>query len=586
LAAEVDIELRPAADEIVLVLRLHNRTGTDVTDVVFPWLSGWTGDRDGDTALVLGGARRFDPTSFPMNRGTTYGRWHQREFFKYPVDLYAPWADLSGRDGGVSIIDYRREGRNFGVSVENLRGYEAGLDVSLGWTHFLRLRSGESWESPPIGISVHGGTWTETADRYIDSTAGWLQACDTPQWARASMGFQNVMFKGFDGMPIRGFDSLPDIARQGQRWGIDHLSVWDYVLLGEYAKTDDVRPHEFSPEERAALQQALAAARRAGVHVSALENYRLVNPTSSLYAEFGEDEVCRRYDGTPFHEEYPGSHNHPDFYTNHLGPICHPRDARSASYRKRVIDLVTDSTVLGFDSLFYDQPFEIWPSYRTGTGDGPDGAHAAAVSLLGEARGVLRQHSPEGIVMGELCDVFATPWVDVWMSWYKDVGDLERATYSLPFTMQSAVVDADSGAASAAFAIGAQLCLTTHGCEGTLDDVPQFAAHVARLAALRRRCIGRMAGRFRGQQGLETASDGAGRAYRFSGAAGDAVTVAAIGDDAQITVDLQPTDRVSGKTQLGVLFRSSGEALPTTGNHLEVTLAENEVAVWYPKNGD
>lgn len=576
-----EVELSAGGEsEAILRLRLasHRRRG-HLTDVLFPWLGAWQEGAGRAGTVTLGGVRSISTTHFPVNRGMTFSRWHQREFFTYPMDLYAPWLDISDGAGGVSLISYQRSARNVGAFLENLAGYDPGLDLSVGLNHFLDLEDGATWESPPIGISVHAGDWHASADRYSAWVDSWFRPPPTPEWARRSIGFQNVLFRGFDGTPVRPLATIPEVAAAGIDAGVPHLSVWDYVLLGEYGKLDDVPDHGFAAGERETLQAGLAEARKLGARLSSLQNYRLVNPETSRFREAAHAEVCRRFNGSPFVEEYSGSLAHAMVITNHVGPMVHPLDARIAGVRERVLRLISQTLDLGFDSHFYDQPFETWPSYHPGRGDDqPDGAHAATVSLLGEVRSLLARRSPDGIVIGEYCDVFASEAVDLWMSWYTDLDDLRRSLYSIPQTIQSWVVDSDPAAATRAVALGAQLCLTTRGGESHLGEVPAFAAHVRRLADLRARAPRLWGGRFRDLAGLAVEADGPVAASVYASPAGSAIIVGSPGGPgrAKLEIDRELLPPGNGPGRL-LRFESTSEQ--DVRDVLVIELAPDEVAI-------
>jgi hypothetical protein len=585
ITADIVIDLPPGRSEVLLTLRVHNGGETDITDILFPWLAGWSGlGGRGLDAIVLGGATSRDPHAFPNPRaGKTYSRYHQRDFYHYPVQLYCPWADISGPAGGLSLIDYTRVPRNVGFMLENLAGYGPGLRLSFGWTHFTQLRPGQSWQSPPIGLSVHTGDWRDTADAYTRWVETWYQPARTPDWARRAIGFQNVIFRAFDGTPFRDLGEIPVIARGGRAHGVEHLCVWDYYPLGSYGKLDDYDVLDYSPAEKEVLRQTLRQAREEGSRVSALVNWRTTNPTSSLYKNESHAEVCCRYDGTPQVELYCASEGHPMYLTRHLGPVCSPLDARIETYRGRVLRQLREYLDLGFTSLFYDQPFQHVPSYHPARGDdGPDGVHAATVSLAAEVRAVLRSMSPEGIMVGEMGDVFAQQSIDAWMAWYPDMADAERVAYTLPQTLHSWVVDNNVAEATKAFALGLQLCLTTFGCEGTLDDVPQFAEHVSRLARLRAACASRIAwGRFRHTRGIDVTSDGGIVAYAYESGDGPAIIIAAPGEGGTARVALDRAAFRAPGSDGGRLWSSTGD-VQTVGatDTLTVHLDAHGAAVW------
>ena len=586
--AEVEMRVPDDADGIELTLRLTNHGDTDLTDVLFPWLGGWSPMTPGHDALTLGGARRIDAHGFPVNRGITFSRWHQRESFTYPIDLFAPWLDASGASGGVGLTSRQSSPRNLGVFIENLAGYEPGLDLSVGFVHFTRTAPGQTWQSPPVRITVHAGDWHATADAYSGWVDSWFTAPPTPAWARRSIGFQNVLFRSFDGTAMRPFSELPAIARAGVQAGMPHVCVWDYSMLGAYSRFDDIPQLQLSAERASELRGAIEASRALGAHVSSLQNYRLMNPTTQLYRDVGHEEVCLRLDGSPYVEEYSGSLHHGWVIARHVGPMVYPIDARVSSVQERVLGWLSSSFDLGFESHFYDQPFENMPSYRMegadSGSDGPDGAHAGTVDLLKQARALLARRSPQGILIGEYCDVFGSEAIDLWMSWYTEMGDAIRACYSIPQTMNSWVVDHDVTAATRAFVIGAQLCLTVNGGEGSLADVPSFSEHIARLAKLKQRAERLHHARFRDHQGIDVEVQGPVNVGAFASTMGQAVIIGAGSDGGSAHLRLTDVAAATRAAPAGParLLGTSGERELSRSDDLRLELGPNEVAIWYP----
>jgi hypothetical protein len=189
-------------------------------------------------------------------------------------------------------------------------------------------------------------------------------------------------------------------------------------------------------------------------------------------------------------------------------------------------------------------------------------------------------------MVGEYCDVFATPSVDLWMSWYTEPDDLVRAAYSVPMTLQSIVVDADPAMSTRGFMLGAQLCLTTHGCEGTLADEPRFAAHVGALADLRARLADRFGTwRFRDGQGLEQSSDGPARAAVFSSPAGPFLVCGSPGGSGRLGLRLDRERLGWPHVEVSVTRLGGGpeRAILRRRDRLDLTLAEDEVILVWPE---
>src|SRR5262249_28990582 len=158
--------------------------------------------------------------------------------------------------------------------------------------------------------------------------------------------------------------------------------------------------------------------------------------------------------------------------------------------------------------LFYDSSMSFESYTRVGD-ETPDSGQTAATSLALEVRQIIRELSPSGMMIGEQGNPFTAQSIDMWMEWYRDFETAMRATYSMPQTMRSWVVDNNVADATRAFACGMQLCLTPCGSEGTLDDVPELAAQVAKMAKLRAAAGDRFCySRFRHTRGIDMEMDG------------------------------------------------------------------------------
>ena len=277
------------------------------------------------------------------------------------------------------------------------------------------------------------------------------------------------------------------------------------------------------------------------------------------------------------------SHNHPMFWAHWLGPNSFVLSPFADSYRERTLRHVGEFMQLGFTSLFWDQPIEPNLDYgRLPEGKKPEDTCAANFSLIKDVRRRLHEHRPDAFVMGEFCDVFGAQYIDMWMSWYCDFEQAVRTAYAFPQTMTSWVVDNDPAAASRAFAAGMYLCLCTRGMEGTLDDVPEFAAHVAKLAALRKKCAARTVhARFNHTRGITVQGDDHMVAYSYDGSQGPAVIIAAPGAAGRITVTVERKAFANpGTGNTGVIHRLDGSSQPLPDDCGSLELQENEVVVW------
>lgn len=585
-SAELRLEASERADEVLVTLSLHNRGPATVNEVRCPWMSGWGGlggpERD---RMLLGARTPSGAHRLPAAVGNTYARNHQREWWGYPVRLFAPWLDVSGPGGGMALINYMVEPQNGALCFENLAGYGAGLNLALGWAHLVRLAPGERWTSPPMGISVHGGDWHRTADRYRE----WFDAVHPPDLSRphlrTGIGFQNVLFRGFDGTPIRPLEEIPSVAEIGRRSGVDHLCVWDTLTLGNYAKQCDRDLTDYPSDERELLREMLTRAERDGTRTSALINFR--HPVSSRAVSDPKvrQQVQRRFDGTFRTENWSASHNHGTLFAKHLGPESRVYSPFSPEHRERVMRITREYLDLGYTSMFYDQPFEVDPDYARADAP-PERTHHDALQMIREVRRELLARNPGAIIIGEECDVFAQDAVDLWMSWsISQPGALSSVVatrYGIPHAMLSWVIDHEPERAAIAFALGMQMCLMIHGGEGTLADEPGLAELVGQMADLRRETAGRTTcARFRDIAGIEIDADEGLIAFSYDGREGPAVIVAAPGKAAggRIAVH-RDAFSAPGDPAESRIVGLEGHSEAADGDAREFSLKANEVAVW------
>ena len=583
IAVHLNIFPRKGTEEICITMEVENNGSYTINEVCCPSINRWQGG--GDEALVVGGYHQFNPRSFPLS-SMPYLRLRHRQFYAYPANMFAPWFDLSNSTGGFSCINYMDRPRNCGVGVENMDGYERGCRLSCVWAHWPLIKPGQRWTSPAIGLSVHEGDWHTTADRYSQWTQTWFKAPPTPETARVSIGTQTVFLRGFDGTAFSSLDAVPEIARVGRKYGVDRLCIWDHATLGNYTRHGDVELIDYTKEEEDTLRKSLLLAKKEGTDVSSLINFRLINHSEEFLKKKLFEDVLKNYDGTPRMEAYAAEHSRALHSSFHIGPTCYLANFQTKSHRKRVLDLTQKYIKLGYNSMFYDQPFEYYPNYNIEhPSDTPDGVYESVVTLLAEIRQMLYKNDPTATIMGEQCDAFAAQYIDIWMSWFSQFDMAKLAAYSLPMTTMSWVVDSDKGEANRAFAAGLHLLLCTHGIEKTMEAEPKFAQHIKQLADLRKATAKRtVLGRFRDQNGIEIVKGEELAVGKFESPEGSAVIVSDYqgkGGHVKINID---SEILKGKNNRdrGLLFRLDGsrEKLAKT-DKLELVLKPNEVVVAY-----
>ncbi len=591
-ATGVSVEVRAWSDdgngEIRFQMKVANTGVDDVVEIQGPMLCGWKG---------VGGIEKYrimyspfidikHPHRLPaIHNGSTILRLHQRFSTPYPVGAMIPWLDLSGPGGGISYINWAERPKNGNFFHENMSGWneESGLSLRVGYGNYGLVRPGQEWQSTVVGMSVHNGDWRKTSDRYSNWVDSWFIPPQTPAVLKRSIGYQNVMFRDFDGKPVRDLKSIPTVAAAGRRYGVNHLSVWDYMTLGNYFKhtTEDLM--DYSGQDREIIQKGLSQAKAEGTTCSALINFRLASRLTSTY---DEKELVKNYYGFHHHMSYPGSPMSKMYAW--LSPF-------SPSYRKRVLRQACEYMDIGYNAMFIDQPFAQVPDYgHINMGCRPEDTHAALMDIIREMRALFLKNDPKAYMIGECCDPFMAQYIDLWMAWYSLGESALNVSYSVPQTMNSWVVanslSRDIGGrmvtnvltqASFGFAAGLQLFFLLNGGEATLDDLPELGAHVKQLADLRERTAERTTmARFRGTLGISTEGDGL-LAYSFDSAAGPAVNVTAMGEGGhgKVSADRKAFS-APGNPDKGRICRIGGGTSNISGDECEFILKPNETAVW------
>ena len=587
ISAEVILNMPEGTDEIRMSLQLTNRGDETVNTAIFPWVNGWQ-DPDDSDQIVLGPA--FKKLLSELSHWCpAWGNDTLRHELTadYPTFASVPWADISGKDGGVSFVNYQRQARQFFVAAKNMPGHAPQRCAGLLWGFYAYVPPGCQWESPLIGISVHDGDWHQTADRYRQWADSWLAPASS-RALRESIGSEHVFFNSFDGTPFHSYEEMPQIAATGRRHGVRELCVWDTPSLGIYCSQypADANLLKYGAADRQAIRRSIQQAVAEGSDVSALVNFVLLNPTLDLYETEGlASEVQRAYDGSPKVEVWSARYVPGRWKTSHLGPYCPFSSPFSDRIRRWILDLVQQYLDLGYTSLFYDMPFETHPDYsRKDDGCIPEMTYAAKVELIGAVREKLRAKNPDASIMGEQCDVFGSEVIDQWMAWSwsdLDIATAIRLHYSLPQTVINCVIDSDINLASHAFAAGLHLFLMTKSGTGSLSDVPELAEHVRSLSTLRKRCAARTVhARFCDQMGLSVRTSDELVAFSYESETGPAVIVAAPERTGRIVVSLDRQQFAHPGAEQGRLVHLDGGETEIAGSHQEFGLKEGEVLVW------
>ena len=589
----IHVSLPAGSSEAIFELHIENHSDVPIAELWFPRIGGWTGYAGPGQDKVMAGyqlwEKPIDPYAphYGMEWGTFF-RWQRRWSVRYPTFSQLPWLDISGGGRGLSLINYMHPIRVGGMAVENVRGYEPGMSLAFGWFANPEIAPGQSYSSPPFGLSFHTGDWHATARRYRNWLTTWWKPAQAPARLYSMLGVQNVVFTSFDGTPVHSLDEIPAIAQGGIKYSIYDLCVWDYLMLGNYGRTNPADIASYSEDQDQVLRRALSETRKLGISTSMLINHRLVSPTSNFYKSGGEAGIIQTRDGSLRPEPCPTAGYSVEILPHWMGPQSLVMCQRSAQFRQSMLKTLDHLLDIGFDAFFIDQPFEITPCYSPHHGHAaPDDTHQAVAEWVGEFRKHLRARFPEGYIIGEMADVAVGEVIELWWNWYWFNTRPEVMAYGMPPILNSYVTDVNYDRAQQGFLHGFLLMLTTHGLESTLDDVPQFGDYIRRLAALRARtwqCT--VKSQFSDVDGLACEGAQAKLFLPVQAGVNPAVTIINQSDKpstAKIQLDIEQAGIQS--TASGRVYRLDGSTQPggrIAGDEatLEIYLEPRDVLVW------
>jgi hypothetical protein len=179
----------------------------------------------------------------------------------------------------------------------------------------------------------------------------------------------------------------------------------------------------------------------------------------------------------------------------------------------------------------------------------------------GEVTRAARRRNPEAYTIAEIPDLYNTQHIDVWWNWGwrgAEWASVPVFRYVMPSMIPCWCIDENQrDVVSDAFATGSFMAVATRDMTGLLSDAPDLAAHVARLARLRKETARFVShGRFVDDRGLEVRG---GKGYVYHTPRGVAVTLAnGKSTPAVLAVELSPS-AVGLRDAAGWLLHHEGE---------------------------
>ncbi len=494
IAAAVKVRLPEDEDEAAFSLALENHGPFTICEVLFPWIGGWHGYPGERGTVQVGAHWPIDPfNGLRRNDGWNLLNHTRKLNIDFP-HVNIPMCDVGNGSVGLSFNFYPvTRDLNFDFSLLDLNERIGDPHPSFAWVHRPFLEQGRRWASGTVGLAPHQGDWHHAATRMRRWLSTWWRPPAPRGTLHRATGFHNVAFRDFTGKHRHSLSEMPRIARHGKEHGLEHMIVWDMPLQGMYLQAGSGGLFEDAPGRRQELKAALRKVHDMGVHVSPLINMRLGTQSHPFWKEHGERWAIRSMYGQPAPETLPLRRNTSLLINRPLDQGGARFCQADAGFQEWALDNTRRVLDLGFDAVFIDQPFSEDYCFSDGHGHRPGvPGHEGACSWIPRAADIVHAHSPESYVVGEVPDIWNTQYLDLWWFWDWSWMRPEIFRFIMPESLQSWVIDAfdHEDQMAGAFARGFLLNLNVRSLEQTLADVPDFAARVARLAALRAKTVG------------------------------------------------------------------------------------------------
>jgi len=503
--AEAKLELDGRA--ILARLQVENKGEAPVEEILFPCIRGLAPMEDAAIVWPCFWYRRVErvfatkASGLPHGLGGDHKTWNelgQKVIARYPAHLASAWADYGNGHRGITL-----EGRHTDFSIMDFFFHKVlekdfapdapdpvrrTMDMTI--SHPRRILRGETWESPPVRILVHEGDWHVPAEEHRAWLETWVQKPDRPKKFAEAIGWHFYFMKHQDGHVVNNYDALPEMARAALEAGCPYLMVFGWQEGGH----DNNYFYRYFPNGawggEQALQQALKNVRALGVEVIPFFNGTLANIEMPEHRTFGRRWEAKTREGHPYYAGDWARHNF-DAPTRNRS-MLHHEIAPCREHRAYFLDTVRRIvSQYGFGNLQLDQISEkMFVDYNEDHIETtPDRVYVDGLAaLLPRVREIVRQENPDGVMVSEVLNDFTGQWCDSSWDWAILMPFPEPILYTLPWLFASHEIDAlEYGEVNKAFAYRMHLDMKIDGGDSPVSRYPRFAAHIRRLAELRRR---------------------------------------------------------------------------------------------------
>lgn len=493
LAVQATAYLRLVDDTVVCRLELVGLSSQPLPEVFFPWLGGLGPAEDAESDVITMPSTWQRTVQRPLrtlpDRRLGWNKSAAKRSWRYPVNLVTAWTSYGGANRGLALDVRGTSCEPQDIYIERQweptpGGIRAG-SLALAWVFHPHHGNDGSWQSPEVQLHLHEGDWHVPARRHRTWALQHFRPAATPSHYLASIGWQFLIMRHEDGQVNWTYRDLPGVARRCVASGLPNLLIFGWFEGGHDALFPEYKPVEAWGGAEA-LREAIAQMRADGANPILYMNPTIWDCRTEAYQRYGARWSAKSRAGSEYRESYAWTNTEASTTdrSKSFAVMC-PTPGLNAF----TLDTVARIAGYGGPSLHFDQMVRAFCCYD------PDHGHAAPqraaidgyAQFLPEVRELLQRANPGAILSLEGMSEFHCRFGDSCWNW-SQLSQCEPIRVSMPLTPYSHELEAGETAdVNRCFVKGLMMDFRTDGGDGLVADYPRFAAHVRRVADLKRR---------------------------------------------------------------------------------------------------
>lgn len=413
----------------------------------------------------------------------------------YPGFGSMQWYSLCNASEGIYIANHDPKTRIICLHVERTVATES---LRLGVAQYPFLSRGESYEGPTVVYAMLDGDWHKGARIYrqwMEDCCNWI-APDMPLWTKEFQGWLRCIFRPQNGEHNFTFKDIPWMFDEAQAAGIDTIFVLGWTRGGFARRWPDyiIDEEQGGAEE---LKKSIDYVHSKGGKLIMFLSYSLIDRKSEYYCnEGGETATIKDIWGeeVPFSETYAADGTYRKFHSPPMPMfVACPGSDHWHEKMKKSADYCLE---LGCDGVLYDLGGQrpLFCFAENHDHKRPNESYCSKGERYVELRENVKRHGKENAMMQEdIVDVYAKSMDIIQPATQKSRGNdaHEMLRYTFPelrITNRSMALDENKmlDNINHTFLYGLAYDLSIFRCWGTVRDIPNYAAYLKKVLALRK----------------------------------------------------------------------------------------------------